>query len=192
MILDAIVSLLVGIFSALFEAATLVVIPLINLVIALIEAIIGIFSSGFTLKRLERKKRSNSRKNPKGTKIGIIFGALALSIVVLLFLGPSLTTRTVTLVAEDGHSLPLAAVIIRDDDGNRHERTDISGKVSLPRFGSYSLTIKDPRYIEKTWTKSELEPELLVERSILGTSLDGFAEKLLKRAKPVNPSDTDK
>ena len=52
----------------------------------------------------------------------------------------------------------------------------------IPRFGASSITVKDPRYIEKTWQLSEIESELVVGRTILGTGLDSLADKLLKPA----------
>ena len=59
---------------------------------------------------------------------------------------------------------------------------DKSGNLTISRFGTESVTVKDPRYIEKTWLNSELEDELIVERTILGSGLDSLAEKLLKRS----------
>jgi len=87
------------------------------------------------------------------------------------------------LVAEDGHSLPFAALIIHTKDGEQHERTDNAGNIVIPRFSTTSITVKDPRYVEKTWQESEIESELIVGRTILGSGLDSLADKLLKPAK---------
>jgi hypothetical protein len=91
--------------------------------------------------------------------------------------------RKVTLVAKDGYSLPFAALIVHTDDGDRHERTDNTGNIVIPRFGTHALTIKDPRYIEQRWEKSDIESQLVVGRTMFGSSLDSFANKLLKPSK---------
>jgi hypothetical protein len=74
-------------------------------------------------------------------------------------------------------------LIVHTGDGDQHQRTDNAGNIVIPRFGTNSVTVKDPRYIEKTWAKSEIEAELVVGRTVLGAGLDSLADKLLKRAK---------
>lgn len=181
MILDAIIALFVSLFGVLVEGVSMAFVPIINLIAAGIEAVIGIFVSGFSLGRIERK-----RDQPK-SKASAIGGILTLLVIVGLVgwfvVAPKVMNRKVTLVAEDGHSLPFAALIVHTGDGDQHQRTDNAGNIVIPRFGTNSVTVKDPRYIEKTWAKSEIEAELVVGRTVLGAGLDSLADKLLKRAK---------
>ena len=100
-----------------------------------------------------------------------------------LVVAPKVMNRKVTLVAEDGLSLPFAALIIHTGDGDQYQRTDNAGNIVIPRFGTNAVTVKDPRYVGKTWAKSEIGNELVVGRTVLGAGLDSLADKLLKRAK---------
>lgn len=181
MILDAIIGLFASLFGFLADGVAMAFVPLINLIAAGIEAVIGIFVSGFSLGRIERKKGE-----PK-SKASAIGGLVTLLVVVGLmgwfFVAPKVMNRRVTLVAEDGHSLPFAALIIHAGNGDQHRRTDNAGNIVIPRFGTNAVTVKDPRYVEKTWAKSEIEAELVVGRTVLGAGLDSLADKLLKRAK---------
>jgi hypothetical protein len=96
---------------------------------------------------------------------------------------PEVMNRTVTLLGKDGHALPFAAVIVHTSNGDRHERTNSAGNIVIPRFRTDALTVKDPRYVEATWKRSEIESKLTVSRTVLGSRLDSFADRLLKRAR---------
>ena len=181
MILDAIIAILMAIFAPAVAVTGSVAIFVVNLVLAAIEAVVGIFISGFSLTRMEKSKKGSYSK--ASAVAGGVFLAVVLVGVAWVFLGPKIMSRTVTLVAEDGHSLPFAAVVIATKQGNEHERADKSGNITFSRFGTQSMSVKDPRYVEKTWLRSEFNDELIVERTILGSGLDSLAEKLLKRAK---------
>ena len=175
MILDAIIGLFGSLFAALFEGLAAAIVPLINLIAAGIEAVVGLFVSGFSLGRVQRKKGS--------TVGGIVTLAIILGLIGYLVVAPKVMNRKVTFVAKDGHSLPFAALIVHTNDGDRHERTDNAGRIVIPRFGTHALTIKDPRYVEHTWEKSEIGSELTVGRTVLGSGLDSLADRLLKAAK---------
>ena len=54
MILDAIIGLFASLFGFIAEGVAMAFVPLINLIAAGIEAVIGIFVSGFSLGRIER------------------------------------------------------------------------------------------------------------------------------------------
>jgi hypothetical protein len=181
MILDAIIGLFGSLFSFLVGGIAATFVPLINLIAAGIEAVVGIFVSGFNLGRVQRKKRDQATT---GSAVG---GSLTLVVIVCLIgwfvVAPKAMNRKVTLVAKDGHSLPFAALIVHTDDGDRHERTDNAGKIVIPRFRTHALTVKDPRYVEQRWEKSDIESRLIVGRTTLGSSLDSLADRLLKPAK---------
>jgi hypothetical protein len=159
----------------------MVAIPLVNLSAVIVEVVIGFFFSGFTLGRI---KRSNERSNATSftEKISVTF-----LVLVCLVLGglvvPKLIYRSVTLIAKDGHSLPYAALIIHTGSGDHLTRTDSSGRVEISRFTTHSITIKDPRYVERTWLKSELQGPLTVERTLLGSGLDSVMGKVLNPSK---------
>jgi len=181
MILDVIIGFFVSLFGSLAEGVAIAFVPLINLIAVGIEAVVGIFVSGFSLGRIERKK-AGSRSTASAIG-GVVMLLFIVGLIGWFIVAPKVMNRKVTLVAEDGHSLPFAALIIHTGDGDQYERTDNAGNIVIPRFGTTSITVKDPRYVEKTWEKSEIESELVVGRTILGSGLDSLADKLLKPAK---------
>ncbi len=178
MILDAIIGLFASIFGALVEALALVFVPVINLIAAGVEAVVGILVSGFSLGRIQGKKIES--RSPASAIAGILPSLLIVGVIGWLVIAPNVLNRDVTLIAVDGHSLPFAAVIVHTKDGDEHKRTDRAGSIVIPRFSIAALTVKDPRYVEKTWRKSEIKSELIVGRTILGSGLDVLADHLLK------------
>jgi len=177
-ILDAIIGLFVSLFSLVAQTTAIVFVPLINLIAAAIEALIGLFVSGFSLGRIERKK--NAAKSPASV-IGSLLPFLILAGVIGWFIIlPKFANKEVTLIADDGHNLPFAALIIHTNNGDDHQRTDNAGKVVISKSRTTAITVKDPRYVEETWQKAEIESALIVKRTVLGSSLDSLADKLLK------------
>ena len=177
MILDVLIAL----FGSIILGFSLMVCTLINGILYLIESLISLVIEGFTLGRLGKK--NESCKLP-GSARGGALGLLALLLIsALVLLIPSVLEKQVTLVAQDGHCLPFAGLIIQTNGQNQHLRTNHSGQVMIPRFGELSLTIKDARYVEKTWKRSDIDQELIVERTVLGSSLDIISEKLLQPIK---------
>lgn len=181
MILDSIVALLALLFAPVAAVASAVFIPIINLFLGLLEMIVSIFVSDFSVRRLKRKE-SGSVWTPSTILSGLCL-LLLLGLIAWLFVTPMIKNRTITLVAEDGHSLPFAAVIVSIRDTEHHDRSDKSGKLKIPRFSTDSVTIKDPRYVEETWSAEEIGDQLVVSRTLLGSGLDQFADKLIQPAK---------
>jgi hypothetical protein len=155
-------------------------VPVINLIAAGIEAAVGIFVSGFSLGRLERTKRE--LRSTASAVAGALILLIIAGVIGWFVIAPKVMTRKVTLLAEDGHSLPFAAVIIHGDHGDQHKRTDNAGNLVIPRFTTTAITVKDPRYVGKTWQRSKIESELTVRRTILGSGLDSLADRLVKPA----------
>lgn len=197
MILDAII----GLFGALWDAlaalavALFEVVPLtVNLLAALAECVIGLFVNGFTLGRMARKKKLAEPR--RLTTAEIRLGMLGVLLVILVLgwavVAPQLMNRTFTLVAEDGHSLPYAAIILHQSDGDVHKRTDSAGSVVASRFSTQGITIKDPRYVAQTWKGDELTDQLIVRRTILGSSLDVLAGGLLKPTRTAKDEEPNK
>lgn len=181
MILDAIIGLFVAIFESLTIGISAVFVPLFNLVAAGIELVVGLFVSGFKVRRMECKKGA-----PQNRTVSIVTGAMGLVglIAIVWFLvGPMVTQRKITMMAEDGHSLPFVAVIVHTKDGDQSVRSDNAGNLTISRFNTTALTVKDPRYVAKTWKSGEIESKLIVRRTVLGSALDRVAEKLLRPAK---------
>lgn len=186
MILDEIIALLGSIVGHLIGGVIAGFAIIFNLIAACIEFIVGLFVAGYKLRRIERKKVCiDSEEEPsKASVTGSILTLLSIAGVIrFIFIGPKIMNRTVTLVAKDGHCLPFAAVIIHTNDGDQFVRTDNAGNIVIPRFGANSLTVKDVRYIERTWKDSEIESKLTVDRTILGAGLDILADRLLKPKK---------
>ena len=206
MILDDIIELIVALFKGVIGAFAL----LINLIAAGIELLVGLFSKGFTVGRVGKKK-SRSRGAAEGAeagdasslaggaaagastnkeaesaadarlkKRGLVSGVIFIVVIGAWIFIPMILNRDITFVAEDGHTLPLAGVIIHSKGGDEKGRTDEFGGIEIPRFGTTGITIKDPRYVKKTWDKSEIESKLVVKRSLLGRSLDIVVEGLKK------------
>lgn len=179
MILDAIIAFFMLLVGPVITGSVALAVLVINLCAVVIEAVVGIFVSGFTLRRIERKK--DREQCLSDWKSGLLFLAVILVIVAGVILWPRLTQREITLVAPDGHSLPYVALIIHGQDGDTHERSDESGRISVPRFGVTALSVKDPRYVTTRWPKADWESNLTVERTLLGSGLDRLAGRLLKK-----------
>jgi hypothetical protein len=177
MILDAIIGVIASSFAALAGAMAGIVAPVINLILTGVEAIVSLFVSGFTLGRLKRKAESKEY-----VFTGMILLGTMLTVCLILVFGPDVTRRKITLVAEDGHGLPFAALVVRTRSGETHLRTDNAGNARIPRFGVESVTLKDPRYVQKVWEKPEIGRQLIASRTILGSGLDKIAERLLRPA----------
>lgn len=175
MIFDAIAALIGAIIEPIIGTILLALVGALNLFIFIIEAIGSIFVSGFNLKRIPRKGRTPKKSDWVTT--GVVL--LSILLVVLYF---EIKDREIQFVAEDGHSLPYAEIVVKTDKIVRNERTDKVGRIEVPRFGLVSVTLADPRYVEKTWSHEELKPRLIAERTILGKGLDKIANTLLQPA----------
>jgi amino acid transporter len=196
MILDGIV----GLFAGLVEVVPLLIVGMleatilfINLGAAAVELVAGLFVSGFTLGRLKRKKKEKEsdearRLSPTEIRLAIAGGIIAVLIVAWTLLAPQVLNRKLSLVAEDGHSLPFAAVILHTSAGDEHRRTDSAGNIKIGRFSTYALTIKDTRYFEQTWKSDDFNGPLVVRRTLLGSGLDVLAGKLLRPAHDETPA----
>lgn len=189
MILDAIIGLFVSIVGFILvpvaEFLSLAFTTLLNLIVAAIEAIIRIFVTGFRIGRFKKwdYKRGGEDGKPETPDHPMAIWwstATALLIFAAIFLGPKIINRKVALVTKDGHSLPFASLIIHTKSGDDHKRTDNAGNITVSRFSTTGITLKDPRYVQQTWKRNELEPQLVARRTILGSSLDFMADRLLK------------
>lgn len=176
MFLDTLVALIGSFIALIVEGVSLVVIPLINIILAGIEAVLSIFFSSVSLGRVPRKERAS-----KSSVSGIVIFLVFIGVVLWVSVVPIIVNRSITLVAKDGHSLPFAAVIIHSGDTQVHKRTDNAGNLVIPRFGTDAVTVKDPRYVEHTWKVSEIEQQIVVERSLLGAGIDSIAGRLLQK-----------
>lgn len=146
MILDAIIALFGLIIGSLLQGVAHVFAPLINGVLAAIEALVGRVVDGFSIGRVGRKKSES-----KGSQVfGAAIIVLILGAVAWFAIAPRVLNREITLVAEDGRSLPFAALIVHSGDGDQQTGTDNAGKVTIPRFGFTSVSVKDPRCLEET------------------------------------------
>jgi hypothetical protein len=175
MILD---DLFAAIFGAIIEGTTALVEPLVNLIIAAIELVVGLFIPDFRMGRMKRKRKYSNI----GIMLRVLPMFLILGLICWLFVIPSITERTITFVAKDGHSLTYAGLIIHSEDGDKHRRTDRQGEITFPRNSTRAITLKDARYVEQTWQKSEFKDRLTARRTVLGAGLDKFGEILRKPA----------
>jgi len=177
MIFDAVISLfslVVDFIAGLLIAATF---PIVNAVFALIELVVGLFTSAFSLPRLDRATAKDS------SKAKAIVSAIVTATIVFSWAWFSYKDRTVTLTGADGHTLPFASVIVTADGQIAHTRTDESGNLDIPRFGHISLTVKDARYSELTLTNDSISRVVVVERTSVGGFLDETANFMIDKAK---------
>lgn len=179
MILDAIISFFALVFGPLVAGTGALAILIVNLLATLVEAVVGLFYSGFRLRRIQRKKTAEDRR--ADLRAALVTAGVIIFVVAAVLLWPRLANREVTLVATDGHSLPFAAVIVHQGQEDKHVRTDAAGMIKVPRFGTTALSVKDPRYVSKRWSSADLAPNLVVERTILGSGLDRLSSRLLQR-----------
>lgn len=175
MILDAIIGLLLSMFGWVAAATTGLVAPIVNLVLTGVETVVRLFVAGFSLGRMQAKEAARE----SAMSGAIILGTVVL-VIVIGFFGPRVTHRQITLVAEDGHSLPFAALVVRARGNETHLRTDNAGNARIPRFGLESVTLQDPRYVRIEWRGPEIERRLIASRTILGSALDRIADRLLQ------------
>ncbi len=182
MILDTIIVLVFSLVVALVELT----IAAINQLLLAVEFIIRLFVSGFKIGRLKRRKdRGETQKFPRGfnaTELSIL-AVIVVSVVGSIWGIPKIFSREVTLLAEDGHELPFATVILHRTNGDIEVHTDIDGIVEVPRFRLSGLTLEDPRYIKQTWWIDEIEAQLVARRSALGKSLDHLIGKAANHRK---------
>ena len=177
MIIDEIIALVFGLIIApIIGLVSLVFSFFANFVLLLIELVVGIFVEGFSLGRVKKYKKKESSRSEAG-----VWGAVLILVVVCsVFAYNSVAYQNVQFVAEDGHSIPLASIVVHTSDGEKHMRTDTSGQLEIPRFDLTKLEIRSTRYRSKVWSPEEIETTLVVKRTLLGSSLDKIVDKLSK------------
>ena len=145
--LDEAFPALFGLMLAVMEAMVMMVIGLINLGAILIELIVGIFVSGFKLGRIQQRK---SVHDAKSSIVSIVIILLVVVGSVAWFaVAPKVLNEEVSFVTTEGKEISYLGVTIHSKSGDAKERTDRDGVISIPRFGTHSITVKDPRYAEK-------------------------------------------
>jgi hypothetical protein len=197
MIIDDIIALFFSIFEGLFvflfEGIALLFASIINIFILFIELIVGLFVTGFSMKKVKpykRKKKDNDhneynhQKDENSSEYGkyvlyIFIGVIVAFLLIKPYIS-SLSYQDITLVAKDGKSLPFASVVIYRDGAVEHRRTKNDGSLRIKKSGLEKIVINDKRYVETTWLTEDLADILVVKRTILGSGLDVLANKLLK------------
>lgn len=180
MILDEIIAFIAVLFRPAVAIVALPFVLLINGVLALVEFILSFFFDGIELRRVSSKKKDRSARSTFfGSRCSLI---LVAGLIAMLWLWPKLTKREVTILVDDGYPVVIALMEYKKGDFTEQLRTDKVGTVRVPRFGLETLRIKDPRYVSKAWSSQDLEGELIVQRTVLGSGLDKMKDFLLKPA----------
>ncbi len=183
MIFDDLLALLFGsLLAPVFEVFSLVIQAVVNVIVFMIEVTIRLFVKGFNLPRVNYKRNKNEETSAETKAKDKISSLILVGVMVCGVLISVISSKSLTLVAKDGHVLPYAAVMVIESGKEKHKRTDKDGSVSVSRFNLESQTIKDSRYVEQTWESSSITEPLVVRRTILGSGLDIIARKLLKPA----------
>lgn len=197
MIFDEIISLFFSIFEGLFvflfEGVALLFSTIINVFILLIEFVVCLFITDFSIKKVKPYKskkhqddyneynhQKQENRSFDTSKIGLFAVVI---IITAYFLVPKIfapTYQDITFVAKDGHSLPFASVVIYSNGSVDHKRTKNDGSIRIKKSGLEKVVINDKRYVETTWSVSELDDILVVKRTLLGSGLDILAKKLLQ------------
>ena len=182
MILDSLIVAIAG----LFELSVILFAGFINLFLKLIELIVRIFIHGYQIKKLPTKKfraektEDSNNEAQENSKSSIWVPVIVISLIALVMFIMAFKNKEIHFVAVDGNSLPFAKIVVVTEDGEVNKRTDISGKVDIPRFGILSIKISDPRYKEQSWSSDEISSQLVVKRSLLGSGLDKLSNMLEK------------
>ncbi len=186
MILDDLIAVIVSSIASLVEGVAILFVSIINLFICGIELVVGLFVAGFKIRRIGRPPKradpAEGHRTPPPSKPRIIAAVSILAILFAIPFLPGLLKRQITLVAEDGHSLPFAAVIVTTGHGDEHQRTDNSGNFRVPRFGLKAVAVRDSRYVDQTWESPDIASTLVASRSVVGKGLDAVLGKLLRSA----------
>ncbi|MEM9479961.1 MAG: hypothetical protein AAGA58_09945 [Verrucomicrobiota bacterium] len=181
MILDDIIAAIAALFTSILQLGAgiaMVGATILNFFLFLLESLIGLFVSGFKVGRVETKREISKKCQVSSwITLAAIVGAL-----LWVFAVPAIMNREITFIADDGHTLPMAGVVIETTSETLHDRTTVAGKVTIPRFSTKSLSLKDSRYVETTWQGKEIESTLIAKRTVLGSSLDKLSGMLLKAA----------
>ena len=191
MIIDELIALIFSFVGMLIEGFSAFFVLIFNGFAYLIEFIMLLFVSDFSLGRAKRYKRGNKKENlseynhQNQSDAGIekYYPLMVILFVIIFFTFNHYKTREVTFVADDGHSLPFASIVVYQDDKVFHKRTKNDGSLKIPRFGVDKVIINDKRYKTATWQADEIKDILTVKRSFLGKGVDKLASKLLERLK---------
>lgn len=179
MILDTLISLVAAVITSVIETISLLIALLFELIVFSIELVLRLFVRDFRFKRRGSQQWDRNRLTRIWATVAVV------GFICLLGLVHLMRERHVTLKAKDGNELPFAGVIIETRDGKQVKRTDVKGNVSFPRWNVVSIAVDDPRYEKIKWDRSQIQSELFVERTLLGSSLDvltdNFADKLNRK-----------
>jgi hypothetical protein len=192
MIIDELIALVFSFFGILIEGIAGFFTLIINLFALLIEFILALFITDFSMGRVKgykRKKTENADSNIPESFLDSrwLMPVLVVTGVVGYFAFQNLSTRNITFIADDGHSLPFASVVVYKGDKPNHRRTLNDGSLKISRFGIDKIVLNDKRYKAQTWRDDEFEEILTVKRSFIGKSVDALAHKFLQKIK----KDTD-
>lgn len=194
MIIDEIITFIFSIVTLIIEGIGLLISAIINLFIMIIELILNLFGRKRSIKRVnlfKRKKTAvhhneyNHLKQADDSRTGAykyLMYALILFTVIGYFSFNHLFNpyKEIRFIAEDGKHLPFASVIVYHDGSKMHKKTDSNGKLRIKKSELDKIVMTDKRYQKITWHTDEIDDTLTVKRSLLGSSLDILAEKLLK------------
>ncbi len=191
MIIDELIALIFSFVGMIIEGFSAFFVLIFNGIAYLIEFIVLLFVSDFSLGRAKpyktnRKKKNQSEynhHNQADAGIDKYYPILVVLFVIVFFTFNHYKTRDITFVADDGHSLPFASIVIYQGDKILHKRTKNDGSLEIPRFGVDKVVINDKRYKTATWQADEIKDILTVKRSILGKGVDKLASKLLEKFK---------
>ncbi len=194
MILDEIISLVFALIYLIIEGLSLLLSFIINMFIALIELILDLFGKKRSIKRVKRFKRRKNEQNhneynhleeqdnPIREYTALVCVLVAVVIAGFVFIPRMFPThKDITFVATDGNKLPFASVIVYHNGQQESKRTDNQGNLRVEKSGLEKITMNDKRYKKTTWQTVEIDDVLVVKRSLLGTSLDILADKILKK-----------
>ena len=184
MIIDELIAVIFSFFGMLLEAMSGLFVLIINSFAFLIEVIMTFFITDFSLGRAKKYQRNKASGNElEGSLPRHVMPVLFVVTVVSMISYQSFMKRSITFVADDGHSLPFASVVIYQGDEMLHKRTKNDGSLEMARFGIDKIVINDKRYKKQSWQGDDIEDILIVKRSMLGRGVDALAKKLLLKIK---------
>jgi len=187
MIIDELIAVIFSFLGLFLEGFSAFFVLIINGFAYLIEFIMLLFISDFSLGRVKGYKRKdknfakNNHKIVENKGVERYFSILIILTVIAYIAFDHYKTREITFIAEDGHSLPFASIVIYQDNKELHKRTNNDGSLEISRFGIDKIVINDKRYKSTTWDSNEITSVLTVKRSLFGKGVDKLASKLLEK-----------
>ena len=171
------VQMIIELIALLIELFALTLDLMAEAVMMLAEFVLMLCGRPRKFKRLKlrrpRAPLAEMTPRQKLSRQGAVCIAVFLLVVFAGYAAYEFSTRTIRVTAEDGTPAALAKFVWEKKNETRYARTDLKGRLKVPRFGVKDVRIEDRRYEPRTW-KGALPNQVLLNRTPLGKTADAF------------------